>query len=679
MTRDPLHRDYLSRRSLPTAMRLLILLPLLMLLVAARPAPARAATTYTVEDCGSLGNTGAFAFFSSDSDFEGDTTGCGNGSAGLQLAVNGETPNMSLGDRASWDFDAPTGETISGLGTIDGKYSSADGWVSGWAANGLLADDPLPPDQACTAQAQKSACSETSDGWVSVPDVDSLELTIRCDESSTASVTYCKNSAADVSADVVKAVVQLSDPSSPALSVSGSLWQAAQGSGLADGWISGINAGSSLDLDYSASNPGGICTLAAALTNSAGNVVVDGTETSQSPATDALLGEAMNVTPPFRSSLPCGAANSGAGSFAPNLASLPTGTYHLNVEAQDPAELQSGAFTYARGEALAGGYPIQIDNSVPTVTISTGTTPGVWYAAPRTVIVSSSDAGDSSGLASLDCTDQGSSHTYAISGDSASVAIELSQDGQDTVSCYATSVAGNVSSTASGTVDINPLLRTATRVAAVLTAGVRHVTAVAAAATPRVLNLRRGATARVSGELTTTAGAAVADATLVVTEKVSGRTNAVVVRDVTTNAAGGFAFQLAAGPSRALTLTYAGSSVLGTASAHAVIRVRGAAVLRVPAVLRAGGFVTVTGGVLGGYVPAGGVLIQLWYRVRGGSLGWEPFERVIRTDGAGRFRISFPVNPAARGLTYEFRALAATQSGWPFVGTPSNTVTRRVS
>lgn len=831
---------------------------------------ASAASTYTVEDCGSLGNTQALTWFSSNSDFSRSTTGCGGGSTGLAVAPDGLTTNMALGDRAYWVIHAPSGESITGLGTVGGSYHSGDGWISGWAMNGLIGDDPLPSGGDCITSDQMQSCSTRSSGWVSVPNGSSVQMMIRCDASSTTSSTYCQNSSSEVGAEVATAVVQLSDPSNPAITASGTLWDAGQGSGLTDGWISGINVGSLMNVDFSASNPGGICRLEAVLTDSSGATVASSTLRAVSPSTDSALGSKFGVSAPFASALPCGAAATGTGSFAPDLSGLPTGVYHLNVEAQDPAQHQGGTATYATGTSLAAGYPIAIDNSVPTVGIATGTTAGEWYTGPRTVTVTADDAAGSSGLKSVTCAAQGTVKTYAVTGDHGTVSLSLSQNGQDTVECYAISAAGNVSKAALATVNIDndpPQLQlsdgpsqstwyrttqqldaTATAIGgtdmkaivctiggttrtylassgvtgesvqisvpapggtlvchAVDTAGnqsadsswrfriddtrptavferrssgdptllrlhvadsgsgvgwaqiqirtaagwrnlrtslhratglasarvpddgslpngtyavralvadvagnsidtrlnwsgadesvtlpLRKLTRVRAsisgdgarvvAATARrshVLRLRRRSRLHIAGVLRTRAGVPVSHATIWVLRRVAGRTRFRTLGRTRTNAAGDFSFTAPGGPSGTIRVVYRGSRRMRMSVANTRMRVRGSVRLKVRRIVRAGSRTSIGGKVLGGYIPAGGVLVQLWYTVAGQRSGWEPFEHAIRARRGGRFHIRFRVPAAARNFTYRFRAVVARQHGWPYLATRSAVRTRR--
>ena len=127
--------------------------------------------------------------------------------------------------------------------------------------------------------------------------------------------------------------VTLYDPyTTPSIGVSGSLWSAANG-----GWVSGLNDGSSLSMSYAASDPGTVCTLYAYLVNSQGT----GVWGSNSGASAGWDGSA------FTSGQPCSPYPTG--SLTPNLASLPTGSYYLNVVAQNPGDYAGGSYGWAQG------------------------------------------------------------------------------------------------------------------------------------------------------------------------------------------------------------------------------------------------------------------------------------------------------------------------------------------
>ena len=261
------------------------------------------------------------------------------------------------------------------------------------------------------------------------------------------------------------AVVQIDDPGTAEPAVSGALWRVGQGQSLSDGWISGINADANLSMSFSASDPGGICTLEAALTDASGHVVASSMAVQQTPVTDpgSAAAIANDLPDPFTTTQPCGGSDSGTSTFAPNLASLTTGTYYLNVASQNPGEYQADSFTYAVGDALDNGLAVKIDNSTPSVTVtpsnSNATTGGGsaadWSASPESLTVAASDVAGSSGLEQITCTTPDGTTSYPVSGDQASIALSVSTPGSDSVRCDATSVAGNTSTVSSTDFDVD--------------------------------------------------------------------------------------------------------------------------------------------------------------------------------------------------------------------------------
>ncbi len=431
--------------------RLTLALSLLLIL----PAVAQA-NTYTVEGCGPIGS-GAFQFSQAPGGFGIHTNDC---VAGIQL-TNEAMGLTSLspydqGTNGEWGMAAPVGESIDAFGVWNSWTVGQGGWSAGWLLDGNPSLHALPAGNDCTYVT--SSCNIGVSGWFGVPNASSLQQELYCDASAVSAQTcpaldpqsYTIIAAATVS-DVV---AQLDDPGNATPTVSGSLWDAARNSAATGAWVSGISAGSSLSLDFSASDPGGICRLEAALTDASGNIVSVAGPVMDFPATDSgSVVAAQNGLPaPFMSTLPCGATSTGTQQFSPDLALLASGTYHVNVLAQNPGEYQAGTVTYATGTAFGQGYALRIDNSVPTLSVSTEqpVTADQWLTAPETVRISAGDAAVSSGLAQIRCATPTGPVTFPVTGDSANVSLTVSAPGTDTVSCVAISGAGNQS--AAGTV-----------------------------------------------------------------------------------------------------------------------------------------------------------------------------------------------------------------------------------
>jgi hypothetical protein len=85
----------------------------------------------------------------------------------------------------------------------------------------------------------------------------------------------------------------------------------------------------------------------------------------------------------------------------------------------------------------------------------------------------------------------------------------------------------------------------------------------------------------------------------------------------------------------------------------------------------------VSGRLVGGYVPQGGVQIQPEYIELGQpTLAWAPFGAPIYTDRRGRWARQVPISAAAGGHTYLLRFVVSRQSGWPFGATVSRVFRR---
>ena len=96
-------------------------------------------------------------------------------------------------------------------------------------------------------------------------------------------------------------------------------------------------------------------------------------------------------------------------------------------------------------------------------------------------------------------------------------------------------------------------------------------------------------------------------------------------------------------------------------------------------IARAGGSLRISGRLYGGYIPTDGVLVQMWFRVKGIPSPFGPFDKSIHTNSNGNWSLAFPVPTQARGFTYLFEAVIQTQTDWPFLATTSAAIARHVS
>jgi hypothetical protein len=196
------------------------------------------------------------------------------------------------------------------------------------------------------------------------------------------------------------------------------------------------------------------------------------------------------------------------------------------------------------------------------------------------------------------------------------------------------------------------------------------------AGVPKVA-IRFGKTARVRGMLETIDGTPIPGQRISITQQPTGWSSQ-PAGFVKTDPRGRFDYRLPAGASRLITFTYAGTNVLRTSNVVRSVRVIGSGRIAVARTVVAGGSLRIAGRVFGGYVPSSGVLVQLQYKISRIPVGWAPFAHAVQTDSRGRWGITFPVSSGARGYTYLFRALISEQSGWPFLTTTSNVVSRHV-
>jgi hypothetical protein len=190
-------------------------------------------------------------------------------------------------------------------------------------------------------------------------------------------------------------------------------------------------------------------------------------------------------------------------------------------------------------------------------------------------------------------------------------------------------------------------------------------------------DLRYGQEQTVHGILTTADGSPIADATVLVLGRAHGwRSHP--LGTTTTDSAGRFSYAIEGIATETVTFTYQGTNTLRQTIGRTTVRVVGRARLHVARRAIAGRTLRISGRVLGGYIPAGGVLVQLRYRVRGVPIGWAPFHQAIHTNRSGRFSVEFPLNKAARRYTYMFDAVIEQQNGWPFLTTTTNAVARYI-
>ena len=521
------------------------------------------ANPYTVAVCNpNAGNANnAMSFSANDYVQITDKVWCNRvaKSTGVQTWSQGQA---SGADAGAWWFYAPAGTTITGF-SYTADFSAFGGWVSNWATEMNGSGDPAPGGDCSSTDCKKSDGGVDGGSGVSAA-VNStlLGFGIWCHAASCQANDGSSTFGPAGSANVYEANITVNDPGPPSLSAGGNLW------GLpADQWI----AGNTWTVSFGASDPAGPCELQAVILNSAGTPVLSDTS--------------GDVSPNFTEAAPCGAA-SRTHSWTPDIESLPTGTYYLHIQSNDPA-----------------------------------------------------------GMSSPDAVEQ------------------LNVDNHPT----ATEVLADRASR----------LKRRFRVERRGGRRQRRCALVALRAHGGPLQLGFGGRGEVWGLLETAQGTLIASVGIsVVAQPLDG--GASNAGTVTTNAAGRFAYRVPPGPSRTLTFAFPGTSTLGSAAGTATVEVAGRGTLRLArGPLRAGRTAVFSGRVLGHYIPPGGKLVQLRYRLPG-SHAWSPFGPDIYTSQNGDWRVRIRLGASARGYRYELEALLPAQADWPYGRAVSNTETRRI-
>ena len=84
-----------------------------------------------------------------------------------------------------------------------------------------------------------------------------------------------------------------------------------------------------------------------------------------------------------------------------------------------------------------------------------------------------------------------------------------------------------------------------------------------------------------------------------------------------------------------------------------------------------GEYVTIHGHLRGGWIPAGGVLVELQVRARG---AWRTFAQPRADSTTGRWTLRYRFETVRGGATYTFRANIRRQRGYPFTTGHSRTI-----
>jgi len=196
----------------------------------------------------------------------------------------------------------------------------------------------------------------------------------------------------------------------------------------------------------------------------------------------------------------------------------------------------------------------------------------------------------------------------------------------------------------------------------------------AGGASTKTLAYGRSITAE--GRLTDPGGRPIRNAIVdvVTTAAVRGARPQAAGQPAVTGADGSFRYSVRArGASRVIAFSYRylrEGDVVATASVRLQIR----AGLRLAVRLR-GAVARYGGRVIAGSLPRAGKLVLLQGRSAGAS--WQTFAS-RRAKSRGRFRGAYRLKVRRPGARLQFRARVVNESGWPYTGTTSRVVTRRV-
>ncbi|HEY6729613.1 MAG TPA: hypothetical protein VI039_01155 [Solirubrobacterales bacterium] len=195
------------------------------------------------------------------------------------------------------------------------------------------------------------------------------------------------------------------------------------------------------------------------------------------------------------------------------------------------------------------------------------------------------------------------------------------------------------------------------------------------------LTVRFGAPALLSGRLTRADGAGVADRELRVVSRPSrGALASRHARTVRTGAQGGFELRLPPGPSRRISVSFAGDGYLEGASRQGLeLRVRAGISLRAaPRSLSTGQEVRLSGKVKsrGAPIPRRGKLVAIQY-LEEATHRWRPV-LVTRSDHSGNFRARYRFRYVTGRAAIRLRATALAEEYWPYVPGSSPPVSVRV-
>ena len=102
----------------------------------------------------------------------------------------------------------------------------------------------------------------------------------------------------------------------------------------------------------------------------------------------------------------------------------------------------------------------------------------------------------------------------------------------------------------------------------------------------------------------------------------------------------------------------------------------GSITVKAPKSVKVGHKLVLTGQLPGGYIPAQGVALRVYYTEKG-ARGTGDYPATYHTSAKGTFTIKEPSRRSARGHIYTFWVQVVTPSPWPYQGATSKKLTVR--
>jgi hypothetical protein len=146
--------------------------------------------------------------------------------------------------------------------------------------------------------------------------------------------------------------------------------------------------------------------------------------------------------------------------------------------------------------------------------------------------------------------------------------------------------------------------------------------------------------------------------------QLDGATDWKRVGAATTSKTGRFSYKARRGPARTIRFRYPGTAHIRGRNRDVRLRVRASTSIAIkPRAAITGEYVTFHGHLRGGWLPAGGVLVELQVRTRG---RWRTFAQPRASGTTGRWAYRYRFETVRGKARFRFRARVRRQRGFPF-------------